>query len=103
MSFIQWNIRGFAANREQVPVLFKEHNAAAICLQETKLGDSSPKISSNYIFHRSPPLTGIRAHGGTGIIVHKSVNHRIVQLNTILQACAVQIFILSGSLCALYI
>ena len=84
MAFMQWNIRGFQANREQVPVLFKEHNAAAICLQKTKLRDLSPNIGSNYVFFRSPPLIGIRAYGGTGIIVHKSVNHRVIQLDTVL-------------------
>ena len=104
MAFIQWNIRGFQANREQVRLLFKEHNPAAICLQETKLRDLSPNIGSNYVFFRSPPLIGIRAHGGTGVIVQKSVNHRVVQLNTVLQACAIQIFTMRWvTLCSLYL
>ena len=104
MSIIQWNIRGFAANREQVRILFKEHNIAAMCLQETKLGDVTPNIGSNFIFHRSPPLRGVRAHGGIGIIVNKSVNHQIVQLNTALQACAIQIFTTRWvTLCSLYL
>ena len=104
MSLIQWNLRGFSANREQVRVLLKEHNAAAICLQETKLGDQSPNVGSNYAFYRSPPLIGIRAQGGTGIIVHRSVNHRIIQLNTVLQACAVQVFTTKWvTLCSLYL
>ena len=104
MAFIQWNIHGFQANREQVRLLFKEHNPAAICLQETKLRDLSPNIGSNYVFFRSPPLIGIRAHGGTGVIVQKSVNHRVVQLNTVLQACAVQVFTTKWiTLCSLYL
>ena len=104
MSIIQWNLRGFAGNREQVRVLFKEHNASAICLQETKLGNQSPNVGSNFIFYRSPPLVGARAQGGTGIMVHKSVNHRLVQLNTILQAYAVQIFTSKWiTLCSVYL
>ena len=104
MSLIQWNLRGYSANREQVRVLFKEQNIAAMCLQETKLGDATPNIGANYVFHRSPPLIGICAQGGTAIIVHKSVNHRIVQLNTVLQACAVQIFSTKWvTLCSLYL
>ena len=78
MALIQWNIRGFTSNREQVGVLFKEHNLSAMCLQETELGDNTPNLGHNYIFHRSPPLIGDRAKGGTGIVVHKSVNHRVV-------------------------
>ena len=104
MALIQWNIRGFSSNREQVRVLFKEHNLSAICLQETKLGESTPNFGSNFIFHRSPPLIGLRAQGGTGIIVRKSVNHRVIQLNTVLQACAVQIFTTKWvTLCSLYL
>ena len=71
MALLQWNIRGFVSNREQVRVLFKEYN---------------------YSFYRSPPLIGVRAQGGTGIIVRKSVNHRVVHLNSVLQASAIQIF-----------
>ena len=104
MSIIQWNIRGFASNREQVRVLFRDHDLSAICLQETKLGDFTPNIGSSFVFYRSPPLIGIRAQGGTGIIVRKSVHQRVVQLNTVLQACAVQIFTTKWiTLCSLYL
>ena len=104
MALIQWNIRGFTSNREQVRILFQEHDISAICLQETKLGNHSPNIGPNFIFYRSPPLIGARAQGGTGIIVHKSVNHRHVQLNTVLQACAVQIFTTKWiTLCSVYL
>ena len=104
MSLIQWNIRGFTSNREQVRVLFKDHDISAMCLQETKLGDFTPNIGSSYVFYRSPPLIGVRAQGGTGIIVRKSVNHRVIQLNTVLQACAVQIFTTKWiTLCSLYL
>ena len=104
MSIIQWNIRGFASNREQVRILFRDHDLSAICLQETKLGDFTPNIGSSFVFYRSPPLIGIRAQGGTGIIVRKSVHQRVVQLNTVLQACAVQIFTTKWiTLCSLYL
>ena len=104
MSLIQWNLRGFVANREQVRVLFKEHDVRAICLQETKLGDHTPNIGSNFAFYRSPPLIGARAKGGTGIIVRRSVNHRVIQLNTVLQACAIQVFTTKWiTLCSLYL
>ena len=104
MALMQWNIRGLSANREQIQILFKEHDLAALCLQETKLGNYSPNFGSNYKFFRSPPLIGVRAQGGTGIIVHKSVNHRTIQLNSVLQACAVQIFTTKWiTLCSLYL
>ena len=101
---MQRNIRGFSSNREQIRILFNEYNLAAMCLQETKLGNDTPNLGNNFHFHRSPPLIGERAHGGTGIVVHKSVNFRAVQLNTVLQACAVQIFTTKWvTLCSLYL
>ena len=105
MALIQWNIRGFQSNREQVRILFKEHDLTALCLQETKLGNISPNCGRNFLFYRSPPPpAGERAHGGTSIIVTKSVPQKIVQLNSILQACAIRIFINKWvTLCSLYL
>ena len=104
MSLIQWNLCSFTSNRESVQILFRDHNVSSICLQETKLGDITPNIGLNYTFHRSPPYVGERAQGGTGIIIHKSMNYRILQLNSVLQACAVQIFTTRWvTLCSLYL
>ena len=104
MSLVQWNIRGFQSNREQVRLFFKEHNLAAICLQETKLGNISPNCGHNFIFHRSPPPAGERAHGGTCIISSKSFPQKVIQLDSTLQACAVQIFINKWiTVCSLYL
>ena len=104
MSITQWNIRGIRANKEQIRVLFRDTDASVICLQETKLGEGPLNPGINYVFYRSPPFIGIRAQGGTGFVVRKSVNHRVIPLNSILQACAIQIFIDKWvSLCSLYL
>ena len=104
MSMINWNIRGFNSNRDQIRVLLKENNASIICLQETMLGDNVPNIGLDYLFYRSPPMVGMRAEGGTAIIINKSVNHKPVQLNTPLQACAVQFFTNKWiTLCSVYL
>ena len=104
MALCQWNIRGFHSNREQVRVLFKEYNLAALCLQETKLNNINPNCGHNFNFYRSPPPVGERAHGGTCIITSKSIPQKVVQLNSILQACAIQVFIKKWvTLCSLYL
>ena len=82
MSIVQWNIRGLHANLEQVRILFKEANAKVLCLQETKLGDHSPSIGLNYALYRSPPFIAERSQGGTAFVVHKSLNHRPLLLQT---------------------
>ena len=35
ISLLQWNIRGFRSNAEELKVLCNEHNPSIICLQET--------------------------------------------------------------------
>ena len=104
MSILQWNLQSFNSNREQVRVLFSDYNLAAICLQETKLGDLTPNMGHNFNFFRSPPMPGERAHGGTAVIVLKLINVKVVQLDTILQANAIQIFINKWiTICSLYL
>ena len=63
MSIIQWNLRSFNSNREQVKLLFRDYDASVICLQETKLDDRRVDFGFNYIFYRSPPFVGVRAQG----------------------------------------
>ena len=103
MSIIQWNIHGIRANQEQIRILFRVADASVICLQETKLGEGPLNPGINYVFYRSP-FIGIRAQEGTGFVVRKSVNHRIISLNSILQAGAIQISFDKGvTRCSLYL
>ena len=104
MALIQWNLRGFRKNREQVQLLVSEHIVSAVCLQETKLGDFTPNFGQNFNLYRSSPMIGEHACGGTAIIVKKSVNQRIIQIDGILQANAVQIFTNKWvTLCSVYL
>ena len=88
MSIVQWNLQSFCSNREQVRVLFRDHDLSVACLQETKLGTNTPNVGHHFSFFRSPPMQGDRAQGGTAIIVKKSINCKVVQLHNILQSFA---------------
>ena len=104
MSIIQWNIRGIRANKEQIRVLFRDTNAFVICLQETKLGEDFINLGMNYVFYRSSPPIGIRAQGGVGFVVRRSVKHRVIDIDSVLQACAIQIYTDKWvTLCSLYL
>ena len=104
MSIVQWNIRSIFKNREQIRLLFRETNAHIICLQETKLGQSTFNPGFNYHFYSSVPIRGVRAQGGSGFVVRKSINHRSVFLRTPSQACAIQVFTSKWvTLCSLYL
>ena len=88
---LQWNCKGLRSRAEILKVLMHEHNPGIVCLQETKLGNNLFNPGLNFNFFSSTPPPGIHAHGGAGIIVNKSVNHSQLDLNTTLQAVAVQI------------
>ena len=104
MSIIRWNLRSFHSQQEQVKVLFHDYNASVICLQETKLGETNVNVGFNYVLYRSPPFVGVRTQGGTAIIVRRSLNHKAVEINSVLQACAVQVFLDKWiTLCSLYL
>ena len=108
MSLIQWNIRGLRSNFEQVRTLFRDNNASAICLQETMLGIDSINFGYQYSFYRSSTPPGLCAQGGpgigAGIIVSNLLNHQSLNLASVLQACAIQIFSTKWiTLCSLYL
>ena len=104
MSIAQWNCRGIRSNSEQLKVLIRDCNVSVVAVQETKLAAEPFNPGINYAFHRSPPVIGERAKGGTGFIIHRSIKHNVLQLNTSLQACAIRAFIgKSITLCSLYL
>lgn len=104
MSIIQWNCRGIISNAEELKTLLRDTNSKIVCLQETKLGVRDYNPGLNYLFYKSPPQPGDRSHGGTGIVIHKSVKHTEIILNTVLQACAVQVHLDKKiTLCSLYL
>ena len=104
MSIIQWNCRGIASSSEQIKTLFRDTDAKILCLQETKIGNKPFNPGLSYNFHGSTPLPAARAQGGTGFIIHKSINFIPIQLHTDLQACAVQVHIdKKVTLCSLYL
>ena len=103
MSSIQWNCRSIATSAEELKILFRDTDAKIMSLQETKIGDKFYNPGMNYTFHRSPPLQGERAQGGTGFIIHRSIRYSTIHLNTVLQACAIQIYLdKKVTLCSLY-
>ena len=71
-------------------VLLHDLDPGILCLQELKLGPLPYNHGLNYSFHRCNPPPGVRAKGGAGVIVKKSIQHSLLQLHTTLQAVAVQ-------------
>ena len=90
-SIIQWNCRGLRANYNEILILMSLFSPSVICLQETflKQSDNISFRDFNMFNHICPD--GQWASGGTSIMVKSSVPHSQFDLNTNLQAVAVNV------------
>ena len=101
---VQWNCRGLRTSAEVLKLLISLHDPGVVCLQETKLGVADYNPGLNYSFYSSPPPVAERAKGGAAIIVKKSIQHSLVNINTNLQAVAVRFTLgKSYTVCSLYL
>ena len=95
-TILQLNIRGLRCNRRDFDILVSEHQPDVVCLQETKLEHSPP--SSHYqcgnydcyfkSLRRNPDQLPC---GGVSIYIKKGLYHHQVQMDSHLQAVAVQV------------
>ena len=82
----------------------KDHNPGIICLQETKLGNAYFNPGLNYSIYNSMPPPGDRAHGGAAIIINKSIQHSVIQLNSPFQVVAIKALLGRAiTICSIYL
>ena len=95
-TILQWNARGLRCNRRDFDILIGEHQPDVICLQKTKL-EHCPPLShyqcANYDGYcksqrRNPDQLPC---GGVLTSIKKGLYHRVVQVDSHLQAIAVQV------------
>ena len=103
-SIIQWNCRCLRANYNEILILMSLFSPSVICPQETclKQSDDISFRDFNMINYICPD--GQRASGGTSIMVKSSVPHSQLDLNTNLQAVAVNITLSRKvTICSIYL
>ena len=89
-TILNWNIRGFNVNRNELEVLSNEFNPTFISLQETKLkNDVSFKNYKIYSKLKDCSNSNI-ASGGVMILANSNVHSELFDLDTTLQAIAIQ-------------
>jgi exonuclease III len=83
-TILQWNIRGFNANQEELHLLLK-HNQIAVCLQETLL---SPEKNASL-----PGYTCLKRHTnrGSALCIRSDFLFNEITLDTPLEAIAARI------------
>ena len=103
-SIIQRNCRGLRANYNEILILMSLFSPSVICLQETflKQSDNISFRDLNMFNYICPD--GQRASGGTAIMVKSSVPHSQFDLNTNLQAVAVNVTVSKKiTICSIYL
>ena len=88
---IQWKCRGLKANYNEVLILMSLFSPSVICLQEIFLKKSDNVSFRDFNMFNYICPDGQRASGGTSIMVKSSVPHSQFDLNTNLQAVAVNV------------
>lgn len=75
---LQWNIKGYTNNYNELLSLIHESHPQIIALQETHITNHSSKIIPipiNYLMYNH----NTHAHyGGAAILIHKSVEHKFI-------------------------
>ena len=89
-SILQWNCRGLKANFNELLILLSLFNPKICCLQETFLTPNDNLEVRNYSSYHYINNDCQRASGGASIMIHSTVPHRKIDLNTNLQAIAIK-------------
>ena len=75
--FIQWNMRGLQANREELSLLLSQYHPTAVCIQETLLHSNKTASSKNYSYYGIPAMeNNSLLHGGVAILIKNSTPHQ---------------------------
>ena len=103
---LQWNIRGFSANFQELQLLCSQHKPLVVCLQETQHRKDTVVSLGNFSVLSAPaqPTDDGGLTGGVGLFVHQSLLHSPVELDTTLQAVAAKVSLhKTVTICSLYL
>lgn len=104
INIIQWNCQGIANKKDELLQIIEEKLPKVIALQETMCGPRmTPRVPHYNVFSKPGTYSG-RYHGGVSLLTHESVPiYSEIQLNTPLQAVAIQIHLqIKITFCSIY-
>jgi len=89
--FIQWNMRGLQANREELSPLLSQYDPTAVCIQETLLHSNKTAAFKNYSYYGISAVENNGSlHGGVAVLVKNTTPHQQLHINTGLQVIALR-------------
>ena len=103
-SILQWNCRGLKANYNEILILTTLLAPSVICLQETFLKQTDMISFKNYILYNYITDANQKASGETSIFIKSDIPHRPIDINSNLQAIAVNVTLSKPmTICSIYL
>ena len=103
-SILQWNCRGLKANYNEILILTTLLAPSVICLQETFLKQTDMISFKNYTIYNYITDANQKASGGTSILIKSDTPHRNIDINSNLQAIAVNVTLSKPiTICSIYL
>ena len=103
LRLVHWNIQGLRSKYEELRSILSERKVLVACLQETLLGDSQFQPMRSFKLEKSPHFGG-ENNRGVALMIHGTLQHTRLRLNTTLEAVAVTVH--SGkryTVCSMYL
>lgn len=92
LNILQWNIKGFFNNLDELNVLLKEHNPNLVSLQETHVPfGSSPIVPKSYKAYFTNIESNTTCKQGIGLLIKKNIPHKIRSINSNLQIICLEL------------
>ena len=76
--FIQWNMRGLQANREELSLLLSQYDPTAVCIQETLLHSNKTASFKNYSYYGISAVENNSSRRGGVAILAKNTTPQVV-------------------------
>ena len=101
---LQWNCRGLKANYNEILILTTLLPPTVFCLQETFLKTTDNISFKNKSLYNYIATESQKASGGSSILVKSNVPQRHIDMNSNLQAVAVNVTLSKSiTICSLYL
>ena len=101
---MQWNLQAYRTKFYDLKQLLNKYHPACMSLQETMIRNRQVKPPSQYIIYNSNVVRNDGHERGASILVHRTVHHEVIPLNTTLQATAIRLVLNKKyTLCSLYL
>uniref|UniRef100_A0A2S2NJB5 Putative RNA-directed DNA polymerase n=1 Tax=Schizaphis graminum TaxID=13262 RepID=A0A2S2NJB5_SCHGA len=93
LKIVHWNANGITRKTNELSAFISTYKPDIILLNETHLKPNLSLKIPNFITYRNdlPLIRGSPAHGGTAILVHRTIVHQQININTKLQSTSILI------------